>query len=61
MKIKSIKSDQEYNDSIRRIEELWGAEPGTAEGDELDLLCSLVESYEMTHYPISPPDINDQF
>ena len=24
--------------------------------DELDLLCTLVESYEMAHYPIAPPD-----
>jgi HTH-type transcriptional regulator/antitoxin HigA len=60
MEIKSIKSDQEYNDSIRRIDELWGSLPGTAEGDELDLLCSLVESYEITHYPIAPPELNDQ-
>ena len=26
------------------------------EGDELDLLCTLVESYEMHHYPIAPPN-----
>ena len=28
----------------------------TPEGDELDLLVTLVESYEMKHYPIAPPD-----
>jgi HTH-type transcriptional regulator/antitoxin HigA len=42
--------------SIKRIEELWGAKRDTPEGDELDLLCTLVESYEMKHYPIAPPD-----
>ncbi len=26
------------------------------EKDELYLLCTLVESYEMKHYPIAPPD-----
>ncbi len=33
-----------------------GAKRDTPEGDELDLLCTLVESYEMKHYPIAPPD-----
>jgi len=56
MEIKPIKTEQDYNMSIKRIEELWGAERDTPEGDELDLLCTLVESYEMKHYPIAPPD-----
>ena len=38
------------------LEELWGAKKDTPEGDELDLLVTLVESYEMKHYPIAPPD-----
>ena len=45
-----------YNTSIRRIEVLWGAKKDTPQGDELDLLVTLVESYEMKHYPIAPPD-----
>ena len=56
MEIKPIKKEEDYNMSIRRIEELWGAKRDTPEGDELDLLCTLVESYEMKHYPIAPPD-----
>lgn len=56
MEIKPIKTEQNYNMSIKRIEELWGAKRDTPEGDELDLLCTLVESYEMKHYPIAPPD-----
>ncbi len=56
MKIKPIKTEQDYNKSIKRIEVLWGAKKNTDEGDELDLLCTLVESYEMIHYPIAPPD-----
>lgn len=56
MEIKPIKTEQDYNISIKRIEELWGAKRDTPEGDELDLLCTLVESYEMKHYPIAPPD-----
>ena len=56
MNIKPIKTENDYNESISRIEELWGAKKDTPEGDELDLLVTLVESYEMKHYPISPPD-----
>ena len=56
MEIKPIKSESDYQDSIKRIENLWGARKDTPEGDELDILCTIVESYEMTHYPIAPPD-----
>lgn len=35
---------------------MWGAKKDTPEGDELDLLVNFVESYEMKHYPIAPPD-----
>ncbi len=56
MEIKPIKTEQDYNMSIKRIEELWGARRDTPKGDELDLLSTLVESYEMKHYPIAPPD-----
>jgi len=56
MDIRPIKTEQDYNESIKRIEELWGSMRDTPEGDELDLLCTLVESYEMKYYPIAPPD-----
>jgi len=56
MEIKPIKTETDYNNSIQRIEALWGAKRDSIEGDELDLLCTLVESYEMHHYPIAPPD-----
>ena len=56
MEIRPIKTDQDYSSAIKRIEELWGAKKDTPKGDELDLLATLVESYEMKHYPIAPPD-----
>ncbi len=56
MDIKPIKTEQDYKSALSRIEELWGAKKDTSEGDELDLLVTLVESYEMKHYPIAPPD-----
>ena len=56
MEIRPIKTEQDYNTSIRRIEVLWGAKKDTPQGDELDLLVTFIESYEMKHYPIAPPD-----
>lgn len=56
MDIRPIKTEQDYNSALSRIEELWGVKKDTPEGDELDLLVTLVESYEMKHYPITPPD-----
>ena len=56
MEIKLIKTEQDYNDAIQRVESLWGAKKNSPEGDELDLLCTIVEAYEMKHFPILPPD-----
>ncbi|MCB0803314.1 MAG: transcriptional regulator [Flavobacteriales bacterium] len=56
MDIRPIKTEQDYKTAISRIEELWGAKKDTPEGDEFDLMITLVESYEMKHYPIAPPD-----
>ncbi|MEA1897835.1 MAG: transcriptional regulator [Bacteroidota bacterium] len=54
--IKPIRDEQSYNQTLKQIEELWGAESGTVEGDELDVLITLVEVYEEKHYPMPPSD-----
>ncbi len=51
-----IKTEADYEQALKRIEELMGAEPGTAAADELELLATLVEMYEEAHYPIDFPD-----
>ncbi len=56
MEIKPIKTEKDYNEAIQRIEQLWGAKKNSPEGDELDLLCTIVEAYEIKHFPILPPD-----
>ena len=56
MYIRPIKTEQDYNEAIQRIDTLWGAKKNTPEGDELDLLCTLVEAYETKYFPILPPD-----
>ena len=56
MEIRPIKTEKDYQNAIGRIEELWGSKKDTAQGDELDLLITLVENYEIKHFPIAPPD-----
>lgn len=56
MEIRPIKTENDYQSALSRIEELWGAKKDTLEGDELDLLITLVEAYEIKHFPIAPPD-----
>ena len=46
MNIRPVNSEQAYDEAIERIETLWGAESGTPEGDELDVLLTLVRVYE---------------
>ena len=56
MEIRPIKIENDYYTSLKRIEKLWGAKRDTPDGDEFDLLCTLVESYEMKYHPIAPSD-----
>ncbi len=55
MNIHPVKNEKDYDAAIARIEELWGAEPGTPEGDELDIWLPLVEAYEDEHHVVPPP------
>lgn len=56
MDIKPIRTEKELDIALSRIEALGDPKPGTAEGDEFEILCILVEKYEDEHHPIAPPD-----
>jgi HTH-type transcriptional regulator/antitoxin HigA len=56
MEIKPIKTETDYEAALKEIEQLFNVEPGTAEGDRLEVLVTLVEAYEEEHYPIPAPD-----
>ena len=56
MEIKLIKTENDYNQALERLEVLFDAKKGTPEGDELELLGILIEQYENTHFPIDLPD-----
>lgn len=56
MIIEPIKTEADYEAAMARIDELWGSEPSSPEGDELDVLIALTGVYEKKHYHIDPPD-----
>lgn len=61
MKAKILKTEQEYNLVCERIYRLMNSdqkaiEPGSPEGEELELLSLLVEKYEQEHYPVDAPN-----
>ena len=56
MNIKPIKTEQDYQEAIKRLEDIFDAAPNTAEGDELEVLGVLVDNFEKTHFLIDLPD-----
>ena len=56
MKLKPIRTEDDYDKAIARLEKIFDSEPGTKDGDELEILAMLIEDYEDKHYPIGPPD-----
>ena len=55
MDIKPIRTEADYEAALLEVERLWGAEPGTPDGDRFADLFTLVEAYEDQEYPILPP------
>ena len=54
---KVIKTEKEYENALARINDLIDADPGSPEGDEMELLVTLVEKYEKAKYPIDLPNL----
>jgi HTH-type transcriptional regulator / antitoxin HigA len=55
-KIKPIRTEEDYEAALLRIEALMDAEADTPEADELEVLATLVDLYEEKHFPIDWPD-----
>lgn len=56
MNIKPIKTKNDYEEAMLRLENIFDAKRGTAKGDELEILSLLIEKYEDEHFPIDLPD-----
>ena len=56
MEIKPIKSAADHAAALQEIALLMSAEMGTPDGDRLDVLATLVEAYEVKHFPMDLPN-----
>lgn len=56
VEVEVIHNDEQHAAAMRRIQEIFQAEPGTPEADELEIRMILVEKYESKNYPIDLPD-----
>jgi len=56
IQVRPIRTEADYDAASERIDALMGAKPGSAEGDELDVLATLVDAYEEKRFPMDAPD-----
>ena len=54
--VKPLRTAENYEAALEQVAELWGAASGTAAGDRLDVLATLIDAYEATHHAMDPPD-----
>jgi HTH-type transcriptional regulator / antitoxin HigA len=56
--MKVIRTEAQYDQALERVYELLQMHPvlNSPEGDELDVLSTLIESYEAIHHPMAASD-----
>src|SRR5262245_59102030 len=52
MDIRLIANETDYAAALAEIKRLWGAEPGTADRDKLEILAMLAQRYEREREPL---------
>jgi HTH-type transcriptional regulator/antitoxin HigA len=56
MEIRPIKTETDYDEALAEVETLMDAAPGSSEEAKLEVLATLIESYESKVHPIDAPD-----
>lgn len=51
-----LHTEEDYEAAMAALAVLWNEPKGSAEGDQLEGLLVLVETYESEHHAIEPPD-----
>lgn len=54
--IRPVREAADYEAALEEIAALMDAPEGNPDADRLDVLTTLVEAYEATHYPMALPD-----
>lgn len=56
MNILPLKTHEDYENALKRVELLFDAPAGTPESDEADILALVIDDYERKYSPIDAPD-----
>ena len=58
MNIRPIHTEQDYQEALKAVSPLFDnePEPGTSEGDYLEVMITLIEAYETKHFPADLPN-----
>ncbi len=56
MTIRPIKSKTDFQKAMARLDIIFDAKAGSAQGDELEVLTILIDNYEKDKFPIKFPD-----
>jgi HTH-type transcriptional regulator/antitoxin HigA len=56
MNVRPIRTKADHRWALKEVERFWDANPGTPDGDRVDVLVTLIEAYEEKHFPIAAPD-----
>jgi HTH-type transcriptional regulator/antitoxin HigA len=56
MALKLIKTEEDYQAALTRLNQIFNAEIGTIESDEADIIALLIDEYENKNFPIEAPD-----
>lgn len=57
MNWKVLKTEKDYNKAVKRMMEIFHAEPNTAEDDELGVLILLIKDYDERFYSLPQIDV----
>ena len=62
-KIKIIKSEQDYQEALKLVEDLMSHDPNpeSKEGEQLNLVSTLIQEYEEKMFPEMLPDLSSDF
>lgn len=56
MNFNVIKTEKEYQNALKYLENIFDAKKGSKKGDEFELLSLLIDNYEKEKFPIDLPD-----
>ncbi len=56
MEIRPIKTEKDYTNALKRLDQIFDAPINLKEGDEAEILSLLIDNYENQYYPIEAPD-----